>query len=803
MQYHQYLCSFFAPLLTAAVVGGELSDGMFAPIPVPALPRPLAPRAPIIHPPSANIIPSPTTGPQDLLAQTTAGDHLVCETEELLFEVLVFTDNNPGETSWILRSFDGSHVHSSTEFTMPLHPYKFSDCLSVTDHFQFVIMDSKHNGLTDGDGFYVVSVNGKEIHKGGEFTYAEDTYLEPTCGKGMARFSMDLRTDYFGNETSWSLQAIGANAPILGVSGGPYKPESRYLIADCISLNACWKLTVSDRNGDGLCCDYGQGSYILEYNGRVVMESKFESGFDEITTFGLTCQEPEGTMKLDRKGVGVGMTQKEKQEIFSVKERNPGGMKIPFIEAIGTFSENLHACWDLGHVDQVQSTKQCEMLCGLTPHCMSFSYHPDDGNKRCNICSEESPHTTVECSNIQPCSEWGIVDESLSPTSIRDKAIQVAQGVCTGKNTPEMNLEAATYLNVIAKNIHAGVYTNSGAPDFTMTHASALKEADKVLEFEDMSCFGTITSNSCTFGGILFLQLRALLALAGESGERVFPQSRDLGRRQALDEQKVLVADNGWFDDLTLMTMLDFLETLRKNSLTGWSPFLRLSVSSNYMCMENEHATTLLSFTDHDVAIFPIQTGTRNEQGFPDDTPSIPEGADGFLFNLRHELARRFSKRIDNDKRLLNMFHKLLTTSTYDDLNYLESDVGADYFDSQPQDIVPAQLGNQYMQSSSAQLRLGGSRFDRTKVPMGWFLLNLDILNEDNKAIFFESNADGESIALCVRLGRDAQGRISDVKIPGCRPLVITYDANSLPATVSKLDDILTCQAHPEAKPVC
>lgn len=301
----------------------------------------------------------------------------------------------------------------------------------------------------------------------------------------------------------------------------------------------------------------------------------------------------------------------------------------------------------------------------------------------------------------------------------------------------------------------------------------------------------------------MFVQLRALLALAGARGDHVFPQSRDLGRRQALDEQKVLIADNGWLDDLTLMTMLDFLDTLRKNSLTGWSPFLPISVSSNYLCTENEHATSLLSFADHNVAIFPIQTGTTREQGFPDDTPSIPVAADGFLFNLRYELAHRFGKRIDNDKRLLNLFDNLLKKSTDNDLNYLESDIGADYFDSQPQDIVPAQLGNQYMQSSSAQLRLAASRFKRTKIPMGWFLLNLDVLNHDNKAIFFESNADGESIALCVRLGRDAQGRISDVTIPGCHPLTITYDAHSLPATVSKLDDILTCQANPEAKPVC
>lgn len=387
MQYHFYLCSCTI-FLTAAVVSGQVSDSMFATIHVPAPSRPLAPRAPMNHPPLANMMPSPTTtGPKEWMAQTTrhttAGEHfLVCETDELLFEVLVFTDNNPGETSWVLRSFDGSHLHSSTNFTIPLHPYKYSDCLSVTDHYQFVIMDSKHNGLTDGDGFYVVSVDGKEIHRGGDFTYAEDTYLEPTCGRGMARFSMDLRTDYFGNETSWSLQAIGgANSPILGVSGGPYKPESRYLVADCISLNACWKLTVSDSNGDGMCCDYGQGSYILEYNGRFIMESKFESGFEEITTFGLTCQEPEGTIKMNRKNAGVTMTKQEKQEIFSVAERNPGSMEIPFIEAIGTFSENLRACWDLGHVDQVQSTEQCEMLCGLTPHCRSFSYHSDDVHK--------------------------------------------------------------------------------------------------------------------------------------------------------------------------------------------------------------------------------------------------------------------------------------------------------------------------------------------------------------------------------------------------------------------------------------
>ena len=90
--------------------------------------------------------------------------------------------------------------------------------------------------------------------------------------------TVKITTDQYGSETTWKIRK-GNNAVVAGGSGGPYTDQSavgEYAQADVtVTLPAtdCYKFVVSDGYGDGMCCDYGNGSYqVLDGSGNVLLQ---------------------------------------------------------------------------------------------------------------------------------------------------------------------------------------------------------------------------------------------------------------------------------------------------------------------------------------------------------------------------------------------------------------------------------------------------------------------------------------------------------------------------------------------------
>lgn len=73
------------------------------------------------------------------------------------------------------------------------------------------------------------------------------------------QFSMELITDDYGEETTWELTNI--NDAVLA-SGGPYLNNITINEQWCLG-NGCYTWTIFDTYGDGICCEYGEGSYII------------------------------------------------------------------------------------------------------------------------------------------------------------------------------------------------------------------------------------------------------------------------------------------------------------------------------------------------------------------------------------------------------------------------------------------------------------------------------------------------------------------------------------------------------------
>ena len=86
-------------------------------------------------------------------------------------------------------------------------------------------------------------------------------------------YQIQIALDQFPEETTW--QILDSNADIVA-SYGPYGFGSLFdslAVHDFCLPSGCYELTVFDSYGDGICCDYGQGSYNLLLNDEVIITS--------------------------------------------------------------------------------------------------------------------------------------------------------------------------------------------------------------------------------------------------------------------------------------------------------------------------------------------------------------------------------------------------------------------------------------------------------------------------------------------------------------------------------------------------
>lgn len=112
-----------------------------------------------------------------------------------------------------------------------------------------------------------------------------------------------LVTDNYGSETTWSVTGSGGTV----ASGGPYANNTTITETFCLP-DGCYDFTINDSYGDGICCQYGNGSYSLSGSGVSVSGGQFTSS--ETTNFcvggssGPTCND--GIQNGNETGVDCG-----------------------------------------------------------------------------------------------------------------------------------------------------------------------------------------------------------------------------------------------------------------------------------------------------------------------------------------------------------------------------------------------------------------------------------------------------------------------------------------------------------------
>lgn len=159
----------------------------------------------------------------------------------------------------------------------------------------------------DGKNIY------QEYNLGGSNSNNEDSTFS-SSDQPCATVSLSLKTDRFGNETSWDVtrkeviaSSSSSSDPVeytesLIKSGGPYSYGKYTTIngyTEEINESMClpvgqYKFILHDKSGDGMCCEYGIGQYGLRIiGGREFrpMSNGLFLGKEAITSFDITMDD--------------------------------------------------------------------------------------------------------------------------------------------------------------------------------------------------------------------------------------------------------------------------------------------------------------------------------------------------------------------------------------------------------------------------------------------------------------------------------------------------------------------------------
>lgn len=147
----------------------------------------------------------------------------------------------------------------------------------------------------------VVSVNGGADDDATANTYALS--LTEAVATDDALLTLKVRTDNYAAETYWELldetgNALytGGNAGIFStpavIAEGAYTNATSYEVQLPVPANGCYEVKFYDFAGDGICCEYGEGSFSLEDSAGNVLVSGGEFADEDVQPFEVSGATP-------------------------------------------------------------------------------------------------------------------------------------------------------------------------------------------------------------------------------------------------------------------------------------------------------------------------------------------------------------------------------------------------------------------------------------------------------------------------------------------------------------------------------
>jgi hypothetical protein len=141
------------------------------------------------------------------------------------------------------------------------------------------------------------------------------------------------------------------------------------------------------------------------------------------------------------------------------------------------------------------------------------------------------------------------------------------------------------------------------------------------------------------------------------------------------------------------------------------APFVVQYLPDTFQCETSIHS--LVDFSNITYSISPaVQVNEAFIQTFPIDTEDMPPPGDKLLTMVKHQIATKFYGVVNDNPRLSAMLNFLYLQSKQG--NNSKHWLGMDepeFYANNPTEIFAAQIGQQYMRSSSSQLQLAINRW--------------------------------------------------------------------------------------------
>ena len=113
---------------------------------------------------------------------------------------------------------------------------------------------------------------------------------------------LEIMQDKFGNQITWTVTS--SNGSVLG-SGGPYDmllggtATQIHIEHVVVPVNECVKFTIYDDGGNGICCSYGHGYYIVKDSQGIVLFGDQDNGeFGDEASHLISVRGPEAMVEV-------------------------------------------------------------------------------------------------------------------------------------------------------------------------------------------------------------------------------------------------------------------------------------------------------------------------------------------------------------------------------------------------------------------------------------------------------------------------------------------------------------------------
>ena len=153
--------------------------------------------------------------------------------------------------------------------------------------------------VTIGGGQQQVVATSKSPNGKADANTGNDQTSTNVTAPGGSQMTLVIKPDDFGADISWKIRD---NQGKVVAKGGGYPDFDRKQINESICLpSGCYKLTMYDSYGDGICCDYGKGWYELrDANGRVILDSDGYYGYRETQSFCIDSKNRSSIQQVER-----------------------------------------------------------------------------------------------------------------------------------------------------------------------------------------------------------------------------------------------------------------------------------------------------------------------------------------------------------------------------------------------------------------------------------------------------------------------------------------------------------------------